>query len=129
MDRVLLPKSTKKYITEANFEENVAKLRCTIGQILEKIQPKGDGPPALGEVLACSVDDSRWKALSLTTGGKFGIDAIRWAVLAATGLHRRTTDVKVQAPPAYIIEPEDNQPISDEVERHKDSNMYVQDSV
>ena len=119
VDRVLLPKTTKKYITEANFEENVVKLRYTISQLLEKIQPKGDGPPALGEVLACSADNPRWKALSPATGGKLGINAIRWAVLAATGLHQRTIDVKVQALAAVPVEFEGNQPSSDHVERHK----------
>ena len=117
VDRVLLPKFTKKNVTEADFEKNVVKLRSIIGQILEKIQPKGDGPPALGEVLACSGDTSRWKALSSKTSGKFGIDAIRWAVLAASGLHQKTIDVKVQMSPAFMSESEKLQTSSNKIER------------
>lgn len=96
VDRVLLPKSTKKNVSEAKFKANVASLQDIVQRIREKIQPKNDGPPALGEILTVSADNKRWKALSPKTTGKLGIDAVRWAVLVATGLNQRTVDLKIQ---------------------------------
>ena len=57
------------------------QLRQIIAGMREKIQPKiNDGPAALGEILTCSAEKS------LEPGKKLGINSVRWAVLAATGL-------------------------------------------
>ena len=96
VDRVLLPKSTKKNIAQDKFKVNVASLKAIVQRIRETIQPKNDGPPALGEILTVSADNERWKALSPKTKGKLGIDAVRWAVLVATGLNLQTVDLKIQ---------------------------------
>ncbi|MCJ1246369.1 GTP-binding protein [Trapelia coarctata] len=96
VDRILLPKSTKRNIAEDKFKENVASLKDIVQRIREKIQPKNDGPPALGEILTVSAENERWKALSPKTRGKLGIHAVRWAVLVATGLNQQTVDLKVQ---------------------------------
>ena len=58
--------------------------------------PMNDGPPALGEILTCSADNHTWKSLSTEPGGKLGINALRWAVLAATGLNRKGGDIQVE---------------------------------
>lgn len=96
VDRVLLPKSTKKHIAEEKFKENAVALKGIVQRIREKVQPKNDGPPALGEILTVSADNERWKALAPRTRGKLGIDAVRWAVLVATGLNQQTMDLKIQ---------------------------------
>ncbi len=96
VDRVLLPKTTKKHIAEDKFEKNIVALKDIVERIREKIQPRSDGPPALGEILTVSADNERWKALAPKTKGNLGIDAVRWAVLVATGLNQQTMDLKVQ---------------------------------
>lgn len=59
---------------------NQTELERLCLDLKSKIQPgKGDGPEALGEIVTCSGE----KALS---GKKLGINNVRWAVLAATGL-------------------------------------------
>ena len=64
------------------MELNSPVLDRTIEMMRSKIQPGlGDGPEALGEILACSAE------AKLETGPKLGINNVRWAVLAATGLN------------------------------------------
>ena len=52
----------------------------TCQEMRGKIQPgNGDGPEALGEIVTCSAE-------ATLDGKKLGINNVRWAVLAATGL-------------------------------------------
>ena len=61
---------------------NLPVLSRTFERMRSKAQPRcRDGPEALGEILACSA-----KA-KLENSQKLGIDNLRWAVLAATGLN------------------------------------------
>lgn len=62
------------------MSRNQSELERLCLGIKSKIQPgKGDGPEALGEIVTCSGEK--------TLGGKkLGINNVRWAVLAATGL-------------------------------------------
>ncbi|MCJ1393239.1 GTP-binding protein [Xylographa bjoerkii] len=96
VDRILLPSSRSKTIAEEKLAEHAMELQGIVEKIRKQIQPKNDGPPALGEILTCSADNERWKALSSEPKGRLGISALRWAVLAATGLHQKTLEVEVQ---------------------------------
>lgn len=78
VDRVLFQKHRPSL---ARMELNFPVLDRTLETMRGKIQPGlGDGPEALGEILACSAE------AKLETGPKLGINNVRWAVLAATGL-------------------------------------------
>ena len=78
-DRVLFQKHRPSL---ARMELNSPVLNRTLEMMRGKIQPGlGDGPEALGEILACSAE------AKLETGPKLGINNVRWAVLAATGLN------------------------------------------
>lgn len=78
VDRILFP-NNKKPSTE-RIERNSPDLDRICEDLRQQIQPgQGEGPEALGEILTCSGE--------ATLGGrKIGIDSVRWAVLAATGL-------------------------------------------
>lgn len=77
VDRLLFRKSDPSV---ALWKRNSPLLDAYVGSLKEQIQPGlGDGPEALGEVLTCS-------ATKTLNGKKFGINNVRWAVLAATGL-------------------------------------------
>lgn len=79
VDRVLFQKHRPSL---ARMELNSPVLNRTLEMMRGKIQPGlGDGPEALGEILACSAE------AKLETGPKLGINDVRWAVLAATGFN------------------------------------------
>ena len=62
------------------IERNSPELSRICQQLRGEIQPgHGDGPEALGEILAFSAEVK-------LEGKELGIDNVRWAVLAATGL-------------------------------------------
>jgi GTP-binding protein len=97
VDRILFPNTSKKNISENIFAKNVVQLQGIVEKIREKIQPRDDGPPALGEILTVSADmDSKWLKLAVKTQGVLGISALRWAVLSATGFNQHTADLKIQ---------------------------------
>lgn len=77
VDRLLFKKADPSV---ALLKRNSQLLDGCVGRLKLQIQPGlGDGPEALGEVLACS-------ATKTLNGKKLGINNVRWAVLAATGL-------------------------------------------
>lgn len=77
VDRVLFRKSRPSL---ARMERNSPELDRICEQVKGKIQPgDGDGPEALGEIVTCSAE-------ATFEGKKLGINNVRWAVLAATGL-------------------------------------------
>ena len=77
VDRILFHKSRPSL---ARMEQNIPELDRICEQLRGSIQPgNGDGPEALGEILTCSAETT-------LEGKKFGINNVRWAVLAATGL-------------------------------------------
>ncbi|KAF6221381.1 hypothetical protein HO133_002236 [Letharia lupina] len=77
VDRILFQKSRPSL---ARMEQNSPELDRICEELKVKIQPgNGEGPEALGEILACSAEVT-------LEGKKLGIDKVRWAVLAATGL-------------------------------------------
>lgn len=96
VDRILLPRQSGKSITQERLARYAAELREIVEKVRVRIQPMNDGPPALGEILTCSADNERWKALSAEPKGRLGISALRWAVLSATGLHLKGEDVEMQ---------------------------------
>lgn len=69
----------------ASLEEKIKKHSPQLDQIIEAVKPKIqpgkgiDGPEALGEIITCS-------AATAIKNQPFGINHLRWAVLAATGL-------------------------------------------
>ena len=72
VDKILLPGS--KAPTPAKAEKYTEELKTFMENVKKEIQPgRGDGPEALGEILACSAEK------------RLGIDAVRCAVLRATG--------------------------------------------
>ncbi|KAL9127093.1 MAG: hypothetical protein Q9217_003968 [Psora testacea] len=77
VDRILFPKHK---VSVEHMEKNLPALDAICTDVKAKIQPgKADGPEALGEIVCCSAET--------TLGGqRLGIDKLRWAVLAATGL-------------------------------------------
>jgi GTP-binding protein len=79
VDRILLPGS--KTPSKSKLKSNISELEGVYRKIRAKIQPgKTDGPEALGEIISCSAEKS------LERGRRPGINQVRWAVLAATGL-------------------------------------------
>ena len=77
VDRILFRKSRPSV---ARIERNFPELDRICEQVKGKIQPgNGDGPEALGEIVTCSAE-------ATLEGKKLGINNVRWAVLAATGL-------------------------------------------
>ena len=77
VDRILFRKSRP---SSASMERNSPSLDFICEQLKGKIQPgNGDGPEALGEIITCSAE-------ATLEGKKLGINNVRWAVLAATGL-------------------------------------------
>lgn len=77
VDRILFGKHSP---SKLRIEKNYSDLLCIFQEWRGKLQPGlEDGPEALGEILACSAE-------ATIQGKKLGINDIRWAVLAATGL-------------------------------------------
>ena len=77
VDRILFPKGSPSV---ARIERHSSDLLATCEGLKAKIQPgKGDGPEALGEIVTCSAE-------TVFSGKKLGINNVRWAILAATGL-------------------------------------------
>lgn len=80
VDRVLLP--GPKTPSEAKLQTHIRELDRVYQDVRAKIQPgKFDGPEALGEIISCSAEKS------LERGRRPGMNQVRWAVLAATGLN------------------------------------------
>lgn len=79
VDRILWP--GPKLPSAGKLERGALELKKTVEHVRGKVQPTiHDGPGALGEILTCSAEKS------LEHGKKLGINSIRWAILAATGL-------------------------------------------
>ena len=77
VDRILFEKSRPSL---SRMERNFPELARIFEQLKGKIQPgNGDGPEALGEIVTCSAE-------ATLEGKKLGINNVRWAVIAATGL-------------------------------------------
>ena len=77
VDRILFPKFRPSL---ARMMRNHPELDRICEEMKSNIQPgKGDGPEALGEIVTCSAE-------ATLEGKKLGINDVRWAVLAATGL-------------------------------------------
>ena len=77
VDRILFPKGTP---SPARLERNLPELERICEELRIKVQPGiRDGPEALGEIVTCSSE-------TVISGSKLGINNVRWAVLAATGL-------------------------------------------
>lgn len=79
VDRVLWrgPRSP----SESKLGDNSIDLLKLCEKLRTQVQPGiCDGPESLGEIVSCSAEKS------LEMGKKIGIDRVRWAVLAATGL-------------------------------------------
>lgn len=82
VDRILLP--GPKFPSEARLERHLAALGKIFEELRKKVQPgKTDGPEGLGEIISCSAEKS------IEGGKKLGMNHVRWAVLAATGLNDR----------------------------------------
>ena len=95
-DRALFPTGTKKPLTAAKFATRAANLRSILTTVQQRIQApptpttssktaQTAGLPPFGQLLAVTAENSRWKYLSDEGEGALGIDAVRWAVLVATG--------------------------------------------
>lgn len=77
VDRVLFRKLSPSL---DRMERNRPQLDAIAQEIRTSIQPgEGQGPEALGELIICSAEKT-------IAGVKIGINNVRWAVLAATGL-------------------------------------------
>ncbi|MCJ1300076.1 hypothetical protein MMC08_002870 [Hypocenomyce scalaris] len=86
VDRILW--SGPKFPSGAKLERGTLELKNIVEGLRGKVQPTtNDGPGALGEILACSAEKS------LENGKKLGINSIRWAMLAATGLGSQRKNV------------------------------------
>ena len=103
VDRILLPGS--KPPSKSKLESNIRELDRIYLEIRAKIQPgKLDGPEALGEIISCSAEKS------LERGRRPGMNQVRWAVLAATGLNLE----KTRLPPTAFAKDEMT-PAEDEI--------------
>lgn len=97
VDRILLPGKKASIPSQNRLQQTSAQLRRLFEDIRAQIQPGNTGrPEALGEIIACSGERS------LKSGGpKLGINHVRWAVLAATGLGDKVRRVS----PSTILAP------------------------
>lgn len=81
VDRILMP--GPKTPSKRRLQDYILKLNDQYKNIRAKIQSGNfDGPEALGEIISCSAEKS------LGRGRRPGINQIRWAILAATGLDK-----------------------------------------
>ncbi|KZF24901.1 hypothetical protein L228DRAFT_236060 [Xylona heveae TC161] len=65
--------------------DRMEMLKQVFQELRKVVQPRRrDGPPALGEIIACSAEKGLEKKNSVNA--KLGIDRVRYAILAATGL-------------------------------------------
>ena len=81
VDRLLSP--DKKFSAE-RAQKHMGALDKVVSELRGQIQPGlGDGPDALGEIIACS-------SAAQVDGQKLGVAEIRWAILAATGFANQT---------------------------------------
>ena len=97
VDRILLPGQKSRIPSQGSMQKNSARLCEVFEEIRAKVQPGTTGrPEALGEIIGCSGERS------LRSGEqKLGINNVRWAVLAATGMSdkaRRVSPSKVLTP-------------------------------
>ncbi|MCJ1448597.1 MAG: GTP-binding protein [Stictis urceolatum] len=99
VDRVLLPAERTKKLAPSTLEHGFGELKQLMQNLKAEVQPKNEGPPALGEILACSTDLGRWREVSPEPRGQMGINAIRWAILVAAGLTNKKTQ------PLEILDP------------------------
>ncbi|KAL2040963.1 hypothetical protein N7G274_006421 [Stereocaulon virgatum] len=77
VDRILFPEGRP---SAALVERHSPDLQRICDELKTKIQPgKRDGPEALGEIVTCSSE-------TVFKGKKLGVNNVRWAILAATGL-------------------------------------------
>lgn len=77
IDYVLFP---KKKVSQDRMEKALPLLDEICSNLKSRVQPGGaDGPEALGEIICSSAETT-------LNGKKLGIERLRWAVLAATGL-------------------------------------------
>lgn len=108
VDRILDPKRNTA-ISEKKLFERAKRLEEQVKEIREIIQPKhNDGAAALGEIICFSTMNM------LLSSKNVGINHIRWAILAATGLGQKldkpqivdVSDYTVQGTP---LDGEDNE--------------------
>ena len=79
VDRIMFPNS--KLLPKHRWKNNARRLIGIFENIRKEIQPaKCEYPVALGELIACSTPKSG-------IGERIGINNLRWAILAAAGLH------------------------------------------
>ncbi|KAL8928927.1 MAG: hypothetical protein Q9172_000679 [Xanthocarpia lactea] len=101
VDRILFPNGRDP--TRQMLLRNATALQQTAESIKAGLDTMDiPGPKPLGEILACST------AASLETGKWLGINNLRWAVLAATGLdniRRRQVPLDVDGGEAVALEP------------------------
>ena len=84
VDRVLSKGGTAP---EEEPECKNAYLESLFSDLRTKIQPKNDGPPAFGQLLACSSEkNTKFSSHPREYRGTIGVNALRWAILVATGL-------------------------------------------
>ena len=88
VDRILMP--GPKMPTRFRLHTYTRKLDEIYQNTRAQIQPGNhDGPEALGEIISCSA------TRSFQLGRKAGINQVRWAILAATGLDMENRTFKV----------------------------------
>jgi GTP-binding protein len=94
IDRIFLKSTTRARIMSDHMETRRVQVEKMMQELKKDIQPKRDGPPALGEILACSGDMGKHARYASEKDGVVGINAIRWAILRATGLDRYVDPVE-----------------------------------
>lgn len=99
VDKILLP--GPRIPSRSALNNYTQRLDRIYQSVRAKIQPgRLDGPEALGEIISCSTEKT------LERGRRPGINQVRWAVLAATGLNiekrtlRTTRSVEDKMTPA-----------------------------
>ena len=93
IDRILFPKGNP---SAARLERNLPELERICEELKIRVQPGiRDGPEALGEIVTCSSE-------TVISGSKLGINNVRWAVLAATGLSEEKTKL---VPSNMLVKP------------------------
>jgi GTP-binding protein len=119
VDRMILPRHGKS-VTKRVLEERLGVLQKLVSTIRTEIQPPNDGPPALGEILACCAENSKFKSLSEEQRGYLGISSLRWAILAATGFATRRSNIKIDVQASPTLPQTQKFPVSRATEQSSD---------
>ena len=90
IDRLMFPKKVQAPLSHERLAlrlESMENKLELLKEVLTARKPGAEGLlPAFGQVIGCAAQGGKFRYLGEGRLGSFGVDALRWAVLQATGL-------------------------------------------